>query len=380
MSGPNAELMELYSTDGYYLEKCGALPTGALRAVAETLAPIAFLSSVQKDKERQARLAAEAEIMNRMLRAEEHARMSPVLKSLGHPTDVIPPEIQYISDVEKTSSVGPSAEDVAKMIGARLANDDFEKVAARNSAFEKLAEGVPYDELTEMEKEAIGFLGGIAKALGGAVKSVGGAVGRTAGRARLGVGAKLTDIGGARKGLIPKILSPEQQSSIAARGMKMESAGEQMVKRYNPVVGRQQQSVQVIKKVPTEGGFRTAPGTTTTSTGSVSAPRDVRQVDTAPKPAVTPGVNQPAPISTPTPTPAAQAAGDTAKSKGGLGWKGKAVLGLGAAGLAYGGYKGLQSARDYMMIPSYTGGMNWGGYGMPLRRDVNQYGYTQPMI
>jgi len=60
------------------------------------------------------------------------------------------------------------------------------------------------------------------------------------------------------------------------------------------------------------------------------------------------------------------------------GWKGKA-LGLGAlAGTGYVGYKGLQTARDYMMMPTYTS-QAWGGYGAGPAHQVGPYGYAPHM-
>jgi hypothetical protein len=55
----------------------------------------------------------------------------------------------------------------------------------------------------------------------------------------------------------------------------------------------------------------------------------------------------------------------------------KAKLGLGALGLGlgYAGYKGLQSARDYMMIP--TAQERYGGFGLRPMGGVNEYGYPQ---
>lgn len=72
---------------------------------------------------------------------------------------------------------------------------------------------------------------------------------------------------------------------------------------------------------------------------------------------------------------AAEAAGKTKKPL--IGWKTKALLGAGALGAGYAGYKGLQTARDYMMTPTMTGGA-WGGYGGPMPQEVSPYGYVQP--
>lgn len=57
----------------------------------------------------------------------------------------------------------------------------------------------------------------------------------------------------------------------------------------------------------------------------------------------------------------------------GLGTKAKLIGGLGLAGAAYAGYKGLQTTRDYMMTPSYSS-PSWGS-GFQLQQQPNQYGY-----
>lgn len=72
-------------------------------------------------------------------------------------------------------------------------------------------------------------------------------------------------------------------------------------------------------------------------------------------------------------TPVAAPAAEAGK-KSLLGWKGKA-LGLGAIGaVGYGGFKGLQAARDYMMKPTGYGGPRWGARP-PLMTRVSPYGY-----
>lgn len=60
------------------------------------------------------------------------------------------------------------------------------------------------------------------------------------------------------------------------------------------------------------------------------------------------------------------------------GWKTKALLGAGALGVGYAGYKGLQTARDYMMMPTGYSGAGRNPYGPQVYHDVNQYGYVSP--
>lgn len=67
-----------------------------------------------------------------------------------------------------------------------------------------------------------------------------------------------------------------------------------------------------------------------------------------------------------------QQAAQTSKPLISTGTKLKAGLGLGLLGTGYAGYKGLQTARDYMMQP--TGMTRWGRYGPAPMHNVNQYG------
>lgn len=57
----------------------------------------------------------------------------------------------------------------------------------------------------------------------------------------------------------------------------------------------------------------------------------------------------------------------------GLGTKAKLLGGAAMLGGGYATMKGLQTARDYMMMPSRT--QNW-GTGAPLHHNVSQYGYA----
>ncbi len=51
---------------------------------------------------------------------------------------------------------------------------------------------------------------------------------------------------------------------------------------------------------------------------------------------------------------------------------GKVGAGAAALGAGYLGYKGLQTARDYMMQPAHS--QTWGKRGLPLPANVNEYG------
>lgn len=64
------------------------------------------------------------------------------------------------------------------------------------------------------------------------------------------------------------------------------------------------------------------------------------------------------------------------KSKPLLGWKSKAAIGGGLALTGYAGYKGLQTAKDYMMMPS-QGGAAWGHGGPQPFTGINQFGQPQ---
>jgi hypothetical protein len=59
-----------------------------------------------------------------------------------------------------------------------------------------------------------------------------------------------------------------------------------------------------------------------------------------------------------------------------IGMKAKLLAGGAALGAGYAGYKGLQTAKDYMMQPTYAT-QAWGGSGT-LRGGVNEFGYSNP--
>jgi hypothetical protein len=76
---------------------------------------------------------------------------------------------------------------------------------------------------------------------------------------------------------------------------------------------------------------------------------------------------------------AAPAAATPAATEGGrklFGWKSKLLGAAALGGTGYMGFKGMQAARDYMMMPTGYGGVGgrWGARP-PLQHRVSQYGY-----
>jgi len=70
---PNPELMALYGTDAYYLEKIGAIPFGAL--AQRYLPGIASVGLMHHDRMHREQLLQEAEVMNQLFRAHERERL-----------------------------------------------------------------------------------------------------------------------------------------------------------------------------------------------------------------------------------------------------------------------------------------------------------------
>jgi hypothetical protein len=77
----------------------------------------------------------------------------------------------------------------------------------------------------------------------------------------------------------------------------------------------------------------------------------------------------------PVPTPTIPKPGKSPFSIG-MGTKAKVLGSAALLGAGYAGYKGLQAAKDYMMMPSGSS-MNWGQGGPQPMSGVNQYGYPQ---
>lgn len=172
---PNPELMHLYGTDLYFLEKNGSLP-----GVLSVLAPLASMGLAHHESQRAAQQQQEAEIMNYMFRQAEHQRLQQTIAGL------------------KGASAREEYIKIAENVGRRLAHQTRDELAA---LMEKAASGA---ELTELEKEALigaGLLakglGALGRGLGSAGKSLGWGATGTIGRGGLAqtIGTKMRTAG-----------------------------------------------------------------------------------------------------------------------------------------------------------------------------------------
>jgi hypothetical protein len=76
------------------------------------------------------------------------------------------------------------------------------------------------------------------------------------------------------------------------------------------------------------------------------------------------------------PAPAPAPGAPASSSKPLLGWRSKALVGGALLGTGYAGYKALQTAKDYMMVPSGSS-QNWGAGGPQPKAGVNEWGQPQ---
>lgn len=124
MNTPNPELMHLYGTDAYYLEKVGALPD-----VLKKLAPAAWLGFLVHEQHREEELKQQAAILNMLAREAEAERMAPVLQGFyGHdvprnpgPSDQTDPSIaiRALQNAKLSHVLSPNV--IAERVGASLA-------------------------------------------------------------------------------------------------------------------------------------------------------------------------------------------------------------------------------------------------------------------
>lgn len=193
---------------------------------------------------------------------------------------------------------------------------------AKIAAFQ--AGELEWSDLDEMEKEAFGALiGGAMKLMGKGVSGVGKMVGKGGGAT-----ARLQQASGQATGGVGR--------TLRGWGAGMQRSGGSMVRGSGTGTQRLERAMG----------------------GSAKA-----------KPALAPAAKAKPSVAT---AGAADVAGDVAKKKPLIGWKTKALAGGAAGVVAYGGYKGLQSARDYMMMPAASG-QRYGGY-RPNRSRVSSYG------
>lgn len=145
---PNAELMEMYGTDTYFLEKTGQLPLAA-----RLLTGSASMGLMHADLEHQAEVVRDAEMMNARFRALENARMARSIAALnGGRRSVFAQDMpmadlstgeEDLADLPKMSSADPDALFQAWVVGQYLAQADMDKVAfiGGGAAFMKTLSG-----------------------------------------------------------------------------------------------------------------------------------------------------------------------------------------------------------------------------------------------
>lgn len=359
MDGPNPELMELYGTDAYYLEKIGALPP-----LVHALTGAASFGVFLGDREHQEKLLAEAEAMNNMLRAVEAEKMEGVISGFeGRPPpprllpdspDLTPTRRMAMAKVshvglEPARELDDGAMKVAEAWGRGLAQQMYKYAQAEGDEealelLEKVASGV---ELTEMEKQALGAI--VGKAIGA-------------------IGKAFKGVGGRAKGLFsrtPKAGAPGVPKPPAPGGAAAGVAKATPTPTPPPIGSP--------APAPKTGG-PTGPSTPAQPQQSWWQRRKARQAEAGVAKMEQAGAQSAAKV---TPT----AAGfnvEQPKGKWLTPWR-KAKIGLGAAaiGTGYLGLKTVQAGRDVMLSPMMTGGQ-YGKYGPQVAHSVNPYGYVTP--
>lgn len=330
MSEPNTALMELYGTDAYYLQKCGAISPAAYAAL-RALAGTAGFALARSDEARREQLLLEAQLMNQRFRRLQAERMRATVEGFGGPYDAA-------AAVKVSSALDPRLVKIAEDLGRRLAQE-------------------------EMDKEALN----IGQIAGGGKKLWGGLVGAV-GRATQQVGRKVTGMGST--GRMMRAGAEVPQAKLPA----VQRVGQAITGQGNVAIRRGQDLQQAG----------------TAQVAKASVPKWERAVEGA-TPTAAPAAGAPYRTAAPTPTPTAPAVGAAPAAPApqpakkpllGTGAKiGLGLLGAGAiGGTAYLGGKGVTSARDYMMVPSTMGGQTWGGYGPSPVHNVNQYGYVTPQF
>lgn len=308
----NYELLRLYGNE-WTLEKRAAGPLATLGAGA------LFMGMLRSDAVHREKVMAEAEAINRTARYLEAKKMSATIAGLGGPGSAA---AGAASTLEVAS--GQPAGELKVGSAAALVSG-----TARDLA--KLA----HTDLSEMEKKAImGTIGKTIGAIGKATSSVGRgmqhgftAQGRFA-RAASGGGKTLDEVAGATMG-------QRMGGRLQRMGERAQAAGQKI---YGGAAAKSMgRGMSSVSKAPAQAAAAAAPAATAAA------------------------------------APAAQAAKQTA-SKPLVGWRSKALLGGATLGAGYVGYKGLQAARDYMMVPT-SSTQNW-GVGAPVLSNVNQYGYA----
>lgn len=125
MNTPNPDLMELYGTDAYYLEKVGFLSPGLLMAGARAGTGLGSLLWARMDAKHREEMTAEANELNHRFRVLEARKMSAVVDSFGGPSD----PMASMRPLDKMSSLDPRLVKIAEELGVKLAREEMAKEA-----------------------------------------------------------------------------------------------------------------------------------------------------------------------------------------------------------------------------------------------------------
>jgi hypothetical protein len=353
----------------YYLEKTGALTPGM-----RLLGGLGSMALLAADRKHQDELMREAAIMNRMMREAEADRMEGVASGFAG-LNVIPraamatsargaimePDYPMGTEMERRASVelDPELAKLAEGIGQGLAAR-----AADEAQYAELMEKMASGELTELEKQAVLSL--LRRGAGAVTKAVRGAGSRIAGAVKspklkmpkgptTAAAPKPAVPGGAyRTPVKPATTPPKVTPGATQQGFTTGKPG-----AASPWAAEGAESLQAkARQAPVR------------KTSGPTGPAELAGPQTAAQRNIAKGSEEmlEAGAKYTPPTPAKKKWIST-------GTKAKIGLGLVGAGVAYGGYKGLQSARDYMGKP-IQGGQRYGKYGPQVAHQVSQYGYV----
>jgi hypothetical protein len=349
MNEPNPQLLELYGTEKLATKAAAEGVPTAVRFAAALLGFGLLMG------QRSAITAAqeEAEQEEELARLMEANRMRPTIDALTKQSQ---------------------ARNLAVGIGRYMA-----KVAALNTAIEKLAQGVELtpsekelalhhlvvkqaqssDSLTEMEKQAIGaMLAGAARGVGRLMGKAPGAVGRAGRRVEA---AGIPTLPGSAVSAAPPPIPAAARPVPRMRGVGPETGPPTIsLTGAMPGTGR-------VPSAPPPAAAR--PSTAIVPTRQAALSKRIvpeREAALARRPAAA--------------APARDVGGDIVQATqqaggggGGLGWKGK-LIGAGVlAGTGYAGLQAARTARDYMMIPTQQ--QTHRGWGARPRTMVSQFGY-----
>lgn len=356
MTVPNPALMSAYGTGRFFLsnlEKRAAELPSALALGA----PLTTLALWGVDRAHIKRQLTEAAILNQMFREAEAERQSSVIAGLRGGS-AMSPHGQAAQQLNQMAAYQAMLGLMSKYSSAGW-SEEFGRTLAHKIA--------SLGDAGEMDKEAIGapLIGGIAKGVGALLRG-GGATARLTQAAVRG--------GAATAPMVSRAMTPASARAFQAVGRGVQGIGQGAQRMTQAVGTRARGLVSPAQGLGAGSARATAPR-------APAAPRTVPAAH-APTPAATaaPAAATAAPVAAPAAvaTPAGQARPSLLSKTWEAvrpGWKTKALAGGAVLGTGYVGYKGLQTARDYMMQPTYAS-QAWGGYGMAPPSSVGPYGYS----